>query len=69
MAATAAGGFRRWFGTGKSLSFVSRPDMGIHEALTPQRWNYFLALEDDVVRMSRFLATIGGRPQLILHTA
>ena len=29
--------------------------MGIHEVPTPQHWNYFLALEDDVVRMSRFL--------------
>lgn len=29
--------------------------MGIHEAPTPQHWNYFLALEDDVVRMSRYL--------------
>lgn len=29
--------------------------MGIHEAPTPQHWNYFLALEDDVVKMSRFL--------------
>lgn len=25
------------------------------EAPTPQHWNYFLALEDDVVRMSRYL--------------
>jgi len=29
--------------------------MGIHEAPTPQHWNYFLALEDDVVRLSRYL--------------
>lgn len=29
--------------------------MGIHEAPTPQHWNYFLALEDDVVRISRYL--------------
>ncbi len=29
--------------------------MGIHEAPTPQHWNYFLALEGDVVRMSRYL--------------
>lgn len=29
--------------------------MGIHEAPTPQHWNYFLALEDDVIRLSRYL--------------
>ena len=29
--------------------------MGITETPTPQHWNYFLALEDDVVRMSRYL--------------
>lgn len=29
--------------------------MGIHQAPTPQHWNYFLALEDDVVRLSRYL--------------
>jgi len=29
--------------------------MGIHEAPTPQHWNYFLALEDDVARLSRYL--------------
>ncbi len=29
--------------------------MGIYEAPTPQHWNYFLALEDDVVRLSRYL--------------
>lgn len=29
--------------------------MGIHEAPTPQHWNYFLALEDDVVRLSRYI--------------
>jgi hypothetical protein len=29
--------------------------MGIHETPTPEHWNYFLALEDDVVRMSRYL--------------
>lgn len=29
--------------------------MGIHEEPTPQHWNYFLALEDDVVRLSRYI--------------
>lgn len=29
--------------------------MGIHEAPTPEHWNYFLALEDDVVRLARYL--------------
>lgn len=29
--------------------------MGIHETPTPQHWNYFLALEDDVVHLSRYL--------------
>lgn len=29
--------------------------MGIHEAPTPQHWNYFLALEDDVIRLSRYI--------------
>lgn len=29
--------------------------MGIHEAPTPRHWNYFLAIEDDVVRLSRYL--------------
>lgn len=29
--------------------------MGIHEVPTPKHWNYFLALEDDLVRMSRYL--------------
>ena len=29
--------------------------MSIHEAPTPQHWNYFLALEDDVARLSRYL--------------
>lgn len=29
--------------------------MGIHETPTPQHWNYFLALEDDVVRLSRYI--------------
>jgi hypothetical protein len=29
--------------------------MGIIETRTPQHWNYFLALEDDVVRLARYL--------------
>ena len=29
--------------------------MGIHSTPTPQHWNYFLALEDDVARISRYL--------------
>lgn len=29
--------------------------MGIREEPTPQHWNYFLALEDDVVRLSRYI--------------
>jgi hypothetical protein len=29
--------------------------MGIQEALTPQHWNYFLALEDDVIRLARYI--------------
>jgi len=29
--------------------------MGIKEEKTPVHWNYFIALEDDVVRMSRYL--------------
>lgn len=29
--------------------------MGIHETQTPLHWNYFLALEDDVVRLSRYI--------------
>lgn len=29
--------------------------MGIHESPTPEHWNYFLALEDDLVRMARYL--------------
>jgi hypothetical protein len=29
--------------------------MGIEEAPTPEHWNYFLALEDDVDRLSRYL--------------
>lgn len=29
--------------------------MGIIEKKTPQHWNYFLALEDDIVRLARYL--------------
>jgi hypothetical protein len=29
--------------------------MGIQETKIPQHWNYFLALEDDVLRLSRYL--------------
>jgi hypothetical protein len=29
--------------------------MGIHETAIPQHWNYFLALDDDVVRLARYL--------------
>jgi len=29
--------------------------MTIHEAPTPQHWNYFLSLEDDIVRLARYL--------------
>jgi hypothetical protein len=29
--------------------------MGIQETPTPQHWNYFLALEDDVARLSRYV--------------
>jgi hypothetical protein len=29
--------------------------MGIHEMQTPSHWNYFLALEEDVVRLSRYI--------------
>jgi hypothetical protein len=29
--------------------------MGIHETKIPEHWNYFLALEDDVMRLSRFV--------------
>ncbi len=29
--------------------------MGIHEAPTPKHWNYFLAVEADLVRLSRYL--------------
>ena len=29
--------------------------MGIHETQTPSHWNYFLALEEDVVRLSHYI--------------
>lgn len=29
--------------------------MSIHEVPIPQHWNYFLALEDDVIRISRYI--------------
>ena len=29
--------------------------MGIHEAPTPKHWNYFLAVEADLIRLSRYL--------------
>jgi hypothetical protein len=29
--------------------------MGIHEAPTPKHWNYFLAVEGDLIRLSRYL--------------
>lgn len=34
--------------------------MAIQVAPTPQHWNYFLALEDDVARLSRYLELAAG---------
>lgn len=34
---------------------VSCLEMGIHETPTLQHWNYFLTLEDDILRLSRYL--------------
>jgi hypothetical protein len=38
-----------------SFTWKGEAIMGIHEEPTLQHWNYFLALDDDVARMARYL--------------